>query len=339
MNTPLVSILITTYNQEAYIAETLEGVLMQEVVFDYEIVIGEDCSTDHTRAVCREYAARYPQIVLIENNPNKGLLHNYFDSLLQCKGKYIADCAGDDTWIDPHKLQRQVELLESDEEVIMVHTNWQNRIEDTGEVIPNMFEHYWGKTRQAIEGSEMIATHLTCVPPFALVSSSCYRREPIVAFYHQHTQLFRDRRFYCEDVQLIFASLLLGKVVYQPQETTSYRVLESSVSNSPNIAKMSKFALSILQLRLTIAKEFNLSDPLLDSYYQEEFGVSCWYYAWKLQRRRHLLKSIVIFRHFQVPLSLKNRIRCALLAPLPLFKLSTSCYLFTRSIYRMLKRK
>ncbi len=337
MNTPLVSILITTYNQESYIAETLEGVLMQKVAFDYEIVIGEDCSTDRTLEVCRAYAARYPQIVLIENNPNKGLLLNYFDTLLQCKGKYIADCAGDDVWIDPHKLQRQVELLESDKEVVMVHTNWQNRIESRGEVVHNMFEHYWGKSRKVVEGNEMIPTQLTSVAPFALISSSCYRRESIVAFYHQYTHLFRDRRFLCEDVQLIFASLWLGKVVYQPEETTSYRVVDNSVSNVHDVAKNCRFSQSMLLLKSTIISEFTLSSPLLSGYYQEPFALACTY-ACKLKRRTPLLKAIVILSKYNISLSFANKIKYTLLMPVPLFKIVVAGYTWANNIYKKFKK-
>lgn len=338
MNTPLVSILVTTYNQEQYIAQTLEGILMQAVTFDYEIVIGEDCSTDHTRAVCREYAARYPQIVLIENNPNKGLLHNYFDTLLQCKGNYIADCAGDDVWIDPHKLQRQVDLLENDSEVVMVHTNWQNRIECTGEVEHNRFEHFWGRNRNKVEGCEMIPIQLTCVAPFLLVSSACYRRDSIVAFYHQHTHLFRDKRFYCEDVQLIFASLRQGKVAYLPQETTSYRVLDNSVSNALDIAKNCRFSLSMLQLRLAIANEFAIATPLLSSYYQAQFALACTY-ACKLQSRTPLLKAIILLDSNNISLSFTNKMKRALLAPPSLFKIVVMGYTCANRVYKKIKRR
>ena len=96
---PLVSVLVATYNQEKYIAQTLDCILMQQCSFEFEIIIGEDCSTDKTREICLEYQAKYPdQIVLCLNEYNKGLLDNYFDIFLKTKGKYIADCGGDDYW-------------------------------------------------------------------------------------------------------------------------------------------------------------------------------------------------------------------------------------------------
>ncbi len=80
---PLVSIIVTTYNQEKTIGRTLDSILCQECQFDFEIVIGEDGSTDSTRQVCEQYVLRNPTIVkLMPQAPNKGIVDNYFDCLL-----------------------------------------------------------------------------------------------------------------------------------------------------------------------------------------------------------------------------------------------------------------
>jgi len=101
-----------TYNQEDYISQAIEGVLMQETNFLYELVIGEDCSTDQTTKICSEYAKKYPKIIkLLINENNLGLGHNYVKAYAECNGKYVAICDGDDYWIDPFKLQKQVDFL------------------------------------------------------------------------------------------------------------------------------------------------------------------------------------------------------------------------------------
>jgi glycosyltransferase involved in cell wall biosynthesis len=112
-----VSACIITYNQEDYIVQCLEGVLSQIVDFDYEIVIGEDKSTDGTLAICKKYAFEYPdKIKLIERPINLGMIGNWFDTLKNCEGKYIAICEGDDYWTDPLKLQKQVDFLEANDD-------------------------------------------------------------------------------------------------------------------------------------------------------------------------------------------------------------------------------
>ena len=129
----MVSVIVVTYNQEKTIGRTLDSILMQQCHLPIEIVIGEDGSTDGTRAICQQYAEKYPDVIrLMEDKGNQGIVDNYFDCLLACKGEYIADCAGDDFWTDPHKLEKEVHEMESDERVTLVHTAWNYYDELTG---------------------------------------------------------------------------------------------------------------------------------------------------------------------------------------------------------------
>ena len=112
---PLVSVHMTTYNHEGFIRQAIEGVVMQETDFEYELVIGEDCSTDRTREICFEYQKKHPtkiRVLWSESNLwHIGGNHKRVD--VRCRGKYIAYCEGDDYWTDPKKLQKQVEYMES----------------------------------------------------------------------------------------------------------------------------------------------------------------------------------------------------------------------------------
>lgn len=111
---PLVSVCMITYNHEKYIAQAIESVLMQEVSFKYELVIGEDCSIDDTRAIARAYSERYPDRIRMHlPKNNQGMIPNFIETLNACQGKYVAILEGDDYWIDPVKLQKQVEYLET----------------------------------------------------------------------------------------------------------------------------------------------------------------------------------------------------------------------------------
>ena len=111
---PKVSACIIAYNHENYIADCLEGALAQTVDFSYEIVISEDCSTDNTRQIVKSYRDKYPdKIKLYLNEKNLGLTGNWVASLQRSTGEYVAICEGDDYWIDPNKLKKQVEFLEN----------------------------------------------------------------------------------------------------------------------------------------------------------------------------------------------------------------------------------
>ena len=110
---PLVSIFCITYNQENYIENTIQGFLSQRTNFKVEIIIGEDCSQDKTLAIIHNYINRYPNLIkVINSEKNVGFQLNAMRTFKATQGKYIAMCEGDDYWIDPYKLQQQVELLQ-----------------------------------------------------------------------------------------------------------------------------------------------------------------------------------------------------------------------------------
>jgi glycosyltransferase involved in cell wall biosynthesis len=110
----LVSINCITYNHEHYIADAIEGFLMQKTNFDFEIIIGEDCSTDNTMKIVQEYKQKYPdKIRVITSDKNVGANKNALRVHENSRGKYIAICEGDDYWTDPLKLQKQVTYMEN----------------------------------------------------------------------------------------------------------------------------------------------------------------------------------------------------------------------------------
>jgi glycosyltransferase involved in cell wall biosynthesis len=115
-----VSILTITYNHERYITQAIESILVQKVNFDYEIVIGEDCSKDSTRGIVVDFQKRYPgKIRLLLREQNLGAIRNLVQTLHACQGEYVAILEGDDYWTSPHKLQKQVAFLDEHPECSM----------------------------------------------------------------------------------------------------------------------------------------------------------------------------------------------------------------------------
>lgn len=121
---PLVSIVCPAYNQEAYVAQTLEGFLMQQTTFDFEILVNDDASTDGTARIIADYVKRYPTLIRAfyhetnqysQGNPSVPRLFG------EARGRYIAFCEGDDYWTDPRKLQIQVDFLESHPDYVLTY--------------------------------------------------------------------------------------------------------------------------------------------------------------------------------------------------------------------------
>lgn len=115
---------MVTYNHEPYIRQAVESVLSQQVNFDYELVIGEDCSTDQTRHILIELQAAHPDIIRLHlHHKNVGALKNYGQTLASCKGQYVALLDGDDFWTSNEKLQKQVDFLDAHAECAICFHN------------------------------------------------------------------------------------------------------------------------------------------------------------------------------------------------------------------------
>ena len=127
-HSPLVSVCIITYNHEAYIAQAIESVLSQKTDFPFEIIIGEDDSSDNTRNIVTRYREQYPDKIRLLLNSRSNVIYvnghatgrwNFIQTLSNSVGKYIAFLEGDDYWTDPLKLQSQVDFLEANPEYVL----------------------------------------------------------------------------------------------------------------------------------------------------------------------------------------------------------------------------
>ena len=138
---PLVSVCMTTYNHERYIAQAIESVLRQQTDFAVEVVVGEDYSTDTTLAICREYEAKYPDRVrVVASERNIGMHANYRRTIEACRGEYVAMCDGDDWFSDPNKLQLQVDKLRA-EGAAMCYTRSERRSDQDSVIYPQGVLH------------------------------------------------------------------------------------------------------------------------------------------------------------------------------------------------------
>lgn len=122
------------YNHEKFIDRAINGVLMQVTDFSFELVIGEDCSTDRTGDICEEYQRLYPDIIKLRRNPsNLGMNKNFVKTYNECRGEYIAFCEGDDYWTYNEKLQKQILFMDKLDLWLSFHNG--RMVNDQGQLV------------------------------------------------------------------------------------------------------------------------------------------------------------------------------------------------------------
>lgn len=232
----MVSVGMLTYNHEKYISQAIESILMQEVNFDYEIVIADDCSTDGTRDIIRSYYEKYPDIIHpIFNEVNLGGQKNANSIRTACKGKYRATLEGDDYWITTTKLQKQVDFLETHPDYIAIGGDF-TCIDDNGK--PCKFP--WGDIRYTYcQGEEYTMEDLQNWLLPAHASCMCFRNIFIeiskeeLDYFHS-IKCLGDRR-------TSMYLLMHGKIKHQREILMVRRVLSNSSSSMTTLTKQTNW--------------------------------------------------------------------------------------------------
>ena len=120
-----VSIICTNYNKGDWVREAIDSFLNQKTNFDFEIIIIDDASTDHSYEIIQEYQNKFPEKVrTFRNEVNLGITRTWKKVCQEAKGQYIARCDSDDFWTDPLKLQKQVDLLDASTDSLWSNTEF-----------------------------------------------------------------------------------------------------------------------------------------------------------------------------------------------------------------------
>lgn len=272
MNTPDVSVIVLTCNQRDTIARTLDSILSQTTDnITFEIVIGDDASADGTREICSDYAASYPDIIrLLPKAPNKGVVDNYRDAFTACRGRYIADCAGDDAWLDTGRMEAQTRCLDTNPDVVVVYGDWVE-VTSCGECVAHRKPYGMGDTAVTTEGRNLIEPLLAHNSPLTVhLSTAMYRRSTLMEALHDRPAVVFDRSFGCEDLPLTAALLARGNAAYIPGDVLAYTVGRQSVSNPASAAKSLSYFKATVRCTAILADYYGIKSPDLDRYFAEK---------------------------------------------------------------------
>ncbi len=228
---PDISVVVITYNQEMYIRECLDSIIDQVTQYSFEIIIGEDCSTDDTLLVCQEYLHKYPQhIRILHSIVNQGFLRNYFSTLSASRGKYIAPCAGDDYWCDQYKLQKEVDFIKNNSGYSFVRTSGYALVE--------------GKLEDATSyhtTAEGDISHIAIYGPIALASSVLF--EKTLLKYIDFEEIL-NRGILSEDYLTFSIWSFHTKMGFIPDKSIVYRINQNSMSHTKDWNRRMRMAKS-----------------------------------------------------------------------------------------------
>lgn len=239
--TPLVSVCCITYNHEPYIAQALDGFLMQKTSFPFEVLIHDDASTDRTADIIREYEAKFPKLIKPiyqkENQYSKGFTSvSATWNFPRAKGKYIALCEGDDYWIDENKLQMQVDFLENNPEYGMCY----GRVKQFIQNIQKKSRVLIGKN---VKDFEDLLFNGNRVPTLTTVFRKDLLNNYLKEIYPQ------DKGWLMGDYPMWLYFAHESRIKFIDKVTSVYRVLENSASHSRNIEKSVNFAKSVWEIQ------------------------------------------------------------------------------------------
>lgn len=230
-NQIMVSVIVLTYNQEQWIAQTLDSILAQKTEYTVEVIIGEDWGTDNTRKICEEYCAKYPNVKLAPQTKNLGVTSNWHNCIRQGKGKYVMCCGGDDYWHNPNKIQLQVEYMESHPECIACHTDI-----DTLYMKTKHLERNSKQTRGIVPPEGRIQQQILSGNPSIAAVTLCYRRTAL----EKYVPMDEIDNLNCprEDWPTLIILAAHGDINYIPISTATYRVGQPSISNEISYDKI-----------------------------------------------------------------------------------------------------
>lgn len=254
---PLVSVVIATYNQVHFIEKTLLSVLAQKCDFPFEVIIADDGSNDGERELLRELQRKYSSsVMLVFNDTNLMVTHNYINAIKIARGKYIATLDGDDYWIAEDKLQRQIDILENNEEVSIVYTGYRQFDDETGKILHEIKR--WNSVAVNKKGKESALAFALDEVSYPLGSSACFRRENYLQGCEKYEPLISAPYSAGEGTILNISMCMSGYFRFIPEIMVAYRVLNNSLCHFETPEQQLDFAFRYLRHRLLIAELLHL---------------------------------------------------------------------------------
>jgi glycosyltransferase involved in cell wall biosynthesis len=264
MNDPMVSVKMITFNHAPFIARAIEGVLQQKTTYTFELVIGEDCSTDGTREIVYRYQEKCPDIIrVVTSKQNVGMKKNSYRTTKACQGKYIAFCEGDDYWHHPEKIQKQADYLEANLDCGMVYSSYDVYHPEEKKKISDFIKYRNWQTPEHWD----VKDYLTRKDGRQILTCTVMASLPLVnKIIDEDPSLHQNPNFLMGDAQLWAALISQSRVHFIAESLATHVITNESVTRSKDPKKTALFNVSNAELMLTLCKKYSLPSAVHSRY-------------------------------------------------------------------------
>ena len=267
-----ISVLICTYNQEQYIASAIESALAQQCEARFEILIGDDCSTDHTRDIVRRYYNdNMDKIQLVFPETNLGSTQNLLHLLEAAKGEYLAILDGDDMWIDAHKLQKQLNVMRCNADVGLVCS----------------IAKFWNEEKKCFDGvignklvedfTKMVMKDTDVVAPTMFI-----RKELFKECVSDSEWYIKNNCFFDTIIAYWFACH--SRVFFLPEELAMYRALSNSGCHTTDRTKQREYDRRYFAIKSRFLLENDIPKDIVHTILLKEWDKAYDRAAWRGER-------------------------------------------------------
>lgn len=282
MSTPLISAYMITYNHVKYIAKAIDSILEQKTKFPFELVIGEDCSTDGTRKIVLKYQEKYPNIIrVVTSDKNIGMHKNSLRTMKACRGEYLAFCDGDDYWHDCKKLEKQADYLQTHPECGLVHSDQNRFFEEYGLEIESFF-----KTTNNLPPKDL------CVfrgwNGYNILTCTVMARKKLIETVLSDSNIYKNETYIGgTDIPLFIELSILSGTHYMNEAMSTYTVRAESACHTQNLPRNAVFVSAVIDCYLYLARKHNVEseiDYLTERSVQTTLSAAFWERNVKLAR-------------------------------------------------------
>jgi glycosyltransferase involved in cell wall biosynthesis len=251
------SVHLITYNNEKYIEETIESILKQKVNFNYEIIVGDDCSTDRTLSLIEKYKIKYPKLFKVFKNESQlGILKNFKSTLDKCSGDFVFPLAGDDLLKKENALQKMVDAISENASLGFVDCGFDKYYEDSNKTIPFA-------NKKSIKFNKLDyknAILLGKITPIGI----CFNRTLLLKYVNFKTYI--NKNITIDDYPILVDLVMHTDFVRINESLIIYRIYDDSFSHEKDFEKQYFLANQMKNLFDYFSKKYGFDNNITASY-------------------------------------------------------------------------